>query len=447
MRILYFDCFSGISGDMSLAALLDLGIDEQEFRRELEKLHLEGYELRISRKVKNGITGTDVDVRLLETDEHHHHDGHGHHHEHKHDHKLEHEHEHVHEHEHEHKHEHVHEQEGHHHQEHHHQEHQHSQTARNLRDIEELIDASLLTQKVKDFSKKVFREIARAEAKVHNKEIHEVHFHEVGAVDSIVDIVGVSIRLDLLGIDRVFSSVLHDGCGFIKCQHGTIPVPVPAVMEMLAGSKVRLIQENIPTELVTPTGMGLIKSLTEDFGSMPAMLVDRIGYGMGKRETGGFNALRVVVGTSFEENGNDEIAVLETNIDDMSPELLGYTMESLLENGALDVFHTSVYMKKNRPAVMLTVLTRMADEQKLADILIKETSTLGIRRSTSKRYCMDREIIKVDTGYGEARVKIATREGVRKFSPEYEDCREIAKRTGLAIRDVYQRVYDRMKGL
>lgn len=175
--------------------------------------------------------------------------------------------------------------------------HSHGHHARNLRDIEALIDESGISQSVKDFSKKVFREIAAAEAKVHDKDIYEVHFHEVGAVDSIVDIVGTAICLDLLGVDRVYASKLHDGHGFIKCQHGTIPVPVPAVMEMLSGSGIPLIQTDINTELVTPTGMGIIKCLSSGFDSMPQMFIDRVGYGMGKRETGGFNALRIVMGT------------------------------------------------------------------------------------------------------------------------------------------------------
>lgn len=250
MRALYFDCFSGISGDMTLGALLDLGIDTDQFRNELDKLNLDEFDIIISNKVKNGIVGTDVEVRL--------------------------------------------------HEEHEHTHNSHSHHARNLYDIESLIDASELKSNVKEFSKKVFREIAAAEAKVHNKNISEVHFHEVGAVDSIVDIVGVAICIDLLGAEQFFSSYIHDGSGFIECQHGIIPVPVPAVAEMLKGSGIPLISEDVETELVTPTGCGLIKCLSSQYGKMPAMTIEKIGYGIGKRDTGRFNALRIFMGTLFE---------------------------------------------------------------------------------------------------------------------------------------------------
>ncbi|MCX7922195.1 MAG: nickel pincer cofactor biosynthesis protein LarC [Clostridia bacterium] len=437
MKILYFDCFSGISGDMTLGALLNMGIDKEVFRRELDKLNLSGYDINIKTKLKNGIAGTDVDVVVY--DEHNHtseleehcagaHEDNHDHHEHKHHHHHNHNHHHG-------KNQHK----------HHHHGHKHG---RNLVDIENLIEASGLTERVKELSKKIFREIAKAEAKVHNKPVDEVHFHEVGAVDSIVDIVGVAICIDLLNVDRIFSSPLHDGKGFIKCQHGMMPVPVPAVMEMLKDSNIPLITEDVNTELVTPTGMGIIKCLSSSFGDMPSVTIEKVGYGMGKRETGRFNALRVVMGTLCEKAGfEDEIAVLETNIDDMSPEILGYTMECLLENGALDVFYTPIYMKKSRPAVMLTVLGKKEDEEKLAGIILRETSTLGVRRSTSKRYVLGREIMKVDTGLGEVRVKVALGEGIKRFAPEYEDCREIARMSGMPIDSVYKMVQEKIKDI
>lgn len=425
MKVLYFECFSGISGDMTLGALMDLGVDEQLFRRELAKLNLEEYRLVIGKSIKNGITGKDVQVILSHDEEdhqgHRHHDDNhsqGHHH-HNHEHDCDHEHP-------------IHNSE-------HNHSHSHNHQARNLRDIEGLIDESDLSQGVKDFSKQVFREIAAAEAKVHDKDIAEVHFHEVGAVDSIVDIVGTAICLDLLGIDRVYASKLYDGHGFVKCQHGSIPVPVPAVMEMLSGSGIPLIQTDINTELVTPTGMGIIKCLSSGFGTMPQMSVDRVGYGMGKRETVGFNALRIVLGR-MDEIGKDtleEIVTLETNIDDMNGEAMGYTMERLFENGALDVFYTPVFMKKNRPAVMLTVIAEIQDEEKLAALILRETTTLGIRRSNCKRYIMNREIIKAATKFGDVRVKMASRDGFVKYAPEYEDCRNIARNTGKSFIEVY----------
>jgi len=410
MKILYFDCFSGISGDMTLGALLDLGIDYELFKSELAKLNLAGYDIMIEKKPKNGIIGTDVQITLNEEYEklsHTHSDGHGHSH-----------------------------------------THDHSHSYRNLKSIEMMIDWSELNQNVKDFSKKVFREIARAEAKVHDKDINEIHFHEVGAIDSIVDIVGTAICIDLLGVKKVFSSPLHDGSGFIECEHGILPVPVPAVMEMLADSKIPIICEDVKTELVTPTGMGIIKCLASDFGNMPAMIVDKIGYGFGKRETGRFNALRVVMGTLFgEDSMMEEISILETNIDDMSPEVLGFTMERLLKNGALDVFYTPIYMKKNRPAVKLTVLTTRELEDKLIDIILSETTTLGIRRSVSSRYCMHRETARVSTDFGEVRVKVASKGKLRKTAPEYEDCREIALKTGMPIKDVFDLVMGQVRDL
>jgi len=434
MKVLYFDCFSGISGDMTLGALIDLGIDTELFKSELDKLNLAGYEIVISRKEKNGIWGTDVHVILNEEyDEHRkkvmEHMKHGHDHEHDHHHHT-------------HEHHNYHEKHGH---NEHHGHHSHTHNARNLKDIEELIDSSDLSRKVKEFSKKVFGEIARAEAKVHNKGINEVHFHEVGAIDSIVDIVGTAICLDLLGIDKVFSSPLREGTGFIRCQHGMLPVPVPAVMEILANSKIPIVTEDINTELVTPTGIGVIKCLASSFGNMPAMIIEKIGYGMGKRDTGRLNALRIVMGTLFEEDKlSEEIAVLETNIDDMSSEILGYTMECLLENGALDVYYTPIYMKKNRPAVMLTVLTDRQREEKMADIIFRETSTLGIRKTCMKRYCMDREIRKISTEYGDVRVKVALKGEIQKFAPEYEDCKEIARRTGMTLSSVYDLVREKV---
>lgn len=438
MKVLYFDCFSGISGDMALAALLDLGIDEALFRKELEKLKLTGYNVLIDRKSKNGIIGTDVKVVLEDgTDaeahpvrekeqEDHHRD---HHHQHGHTHHHEQDDHHHHDGHHEHKHP----------QEHSHHGHGHHHEARNLLDIESLIDESGIKQSVKDFGKKVFREIAKAEAKVHNKEIHEVHFHEVGAVDSIVDIVGIAICLELLGVEKVYSSALHDGHGFIKCQHGTIPVPVPAVMEMLVGSGIPLVQTDINTELVTPTGMGIIKCVAAGFGKMPVMDVKSVGYGMGKRDTGGFNALRVMFGTMAEKTqAPGEIVVLETNIDNMNPEVLGYVMEKLLENRALDVFHTPIYMKKNRPAVMLSVLSAVEDEERLVDILLRETTTLGIRRTVATRHCMDRRFVTIATDWGQVRVKVASFGDITKVAPEYEDCAEIARRAGVPLQRVYE---------
>ena len=440
MRILYLDCFSGISGDMTLGALLDLGIDKEVFLKELGKLNLPGYKINIEKKIQRGISGTDLEVILCKPDMQE--DGHEHTHEHEHENEHEHGHEHKHEHEHEHNHVHQHE---HNHDHDHNQEHGHDHNhshehgMRNLKAIETIINWSDLDDGIKELSKKVFKEIATAEARVHGKSIDEVHFHEVGAVDSIVDIVGTAICLNLLGISAVYSSPLHDGSGFIECQHGIIPVPVPAVMEMLAGSGIPLIQEDVGTELVTPTGMGIIKTIACSFGKMPVMAIEKTGFGLGKRETGRLNALRAVIGTEdVQKVGMDEIAVLETNIDNTSSEILGYVSAQLIEEGALDAFFTSIYMKKNRPAYMLTVLAAKGTEDALAELVLRETSTLGVRKSYQTRYVMEREIITLNTSLGEVRVKIASYGSIKKAAPEYEDCRRIAGETGLALAKVYE---------
>jgi len=397
LKALYFDCFSGISGDMTLGALLDLGLDENRFRNELAGLNLGGYDIAIEKVNKHRIVGTDIRVILHEEQGDHRggHDG-----------------------------------------------------ERNLADIEKLIESSALNKSVKDFSVKVFREIAEAEARVHNAALHEIHFHEVGAVDSIVDIVGVGIALDMLDVHKICSSPVHDGHGFISCRHGVLPVPVPAVMEILTKSNIPYMCDDVNTELVTPTGIGLLKCLAPEFGLMPLMKIDRVGYGFGKRETGRFNALRIVAGELYDAAASiEEITELETNIDDMNPEILGYVIEKLFQEGALDVFSTPVYMKKNRPAVMLTVLTDPSNEEKIKNILFAETSTLGIRRTLKQRCCMDREIITVNTPYGEIRVKAATMGKLKKAAPEYEDCKKAAHAHGVSLMNVYNAVYEAARHL
>jgi len=429
MKVLYFDCFSGISGDMTLGALLDLGIDKDLFLAELSKLKLSEYDITVEKKEKHGISGTDVEVIInkeygnimkrmelnghftkVECDHHHsieeskHHNIYNPEHNHTDD------------------------------SDHHH-------FSRNLKDIEIMIDDSALNERVKSLSKRVFREIARAEAKVHNKGIYDVHFHEVGAVDSIVDIVGIAICLDILNIEEVYASPLHDGQGVIECAHGLIPVPVPAVLEILSNSQIPLIIDNIHTELITPTGAGVIKTICRNFGSMPVMLIDKVGYGFGKREIGRLNALRVVIGTVLGQDClYEEISLLETNIDDTTAEMLGFTMEKLFYNGALDVFFTPIYMKKNRPAYKLSVLSNKQTEEKLVDIILTETSSIGVRKTPMTRYSMERETVRIDTQYGEVRVKVSRKGDIKKYSPEYEDCREIAIKSGEKLATIYEMV-------
>lgn len=427
-RVLYFDCFSGISGDMTVAALLGLGVDFELFKNELAKLGIKGYTINFYKKMSNGICVNDFNVISDENLTHYHEKNNPHEHNHIHGHN----HHHV-------------DGQNHHHDNHNKHSHHHSHTARNLYDIEKIIDNSTLNDKVKSLSKKIFREVAAAEASVHNKSIDDIHFHEVGALDSIIDIVGTAICIEALKIDKVYCSVLHEGSGFIKCQHGILPVPVPAVAKMLEGTGIPVVQENISTELITPTGMAIIKVLASYFGVMPEMIVCKVSYGSGKRETGRLNALRIFLGeTTHDGNANkyndeykEDVLVLETNIDDMTSEALAYTAEKLFDRGALDVFFTPVYMKKGRPAVKLSVISKPDIEKQIIEVILSETTTLGIRRYETKRYCMNRETLIVQTTFGKVRVKRAWAGNIEKFSPEYEDCREIAQKHNIPIQEVF----------
>lgn len=408
LKTLYFDCFSGISGDMILGTLIDLGVNPDRLSEELSKLHIGGYQLVFSRKMVSGISGFDVDVQLH--DDPLHHEAHRHPHTHK-------------------------------------ASDHHSAHSRNLEDCLAIINGSDLSDRIKSGAADAFKEIAQAEAHVHNKSTQEVHFHEIGAVDSIVDIVGAFIGLELLGVEKAYASVLHDGNGFINCAHGVMPVPVPAVAQMLAASEKRIpyIQEDIPTELITPTGMAIIKTIAADFGKIPLMDIKRIGYGMGKRQTGRMNALRGVLG-EMEENlpdaQSDEIILVEANIDNQNSEMLGYAMNRLLDEGALDVFFTPIYMKKNRPAVMLSVLAKPEDVKKITQIIFEETTTLGVRTFPCSRYTMNREFRTVQTEFGKVRVKHAFLKGIEKYAPEYEDCARLAKAHAVPLHQVYDSVND-----
>ena len=313
MKVLYFDCSSGISGNMTLGALSELIDDPHYLVNELKKLNVDGYHIHISKEKKNGITGTYVDVHLEH--EHHH----------------EHEHEHLH-------HEHAH---------HHHHEH------RNLFDVNKIIDESEIDEKAKDLAKRIFLRVAKAESKVHNESLENVHFHEVGAIDSIVDIIGTAILLCKINPDVIYSSVVNDGYGFIECAHGMISVPVPATSEIFAASNAITRQIDVDTELVTPTGAAIIAEIASEFTTMPAMNVQKVGWGTGTKDLVIPNVLKVSLGEIKKKN---EIIVMETNIDDCSGEMLGFVMEQLLNQGALDVFFTSIFMKKNRPAYRLTVV-------------------------------------------------------------------------------------------
>ena len=407
---------------MSIGALVDLGLDSYVVMEEIKKLGLKGYDIEFKKMNRFSISGTDVKV-TLNSNYHcdHTHSDHQH---------------------------------GDHQQSDHQQsDHQHSHTdgERNLADIRHIINESNISQNAKEISIKVFTEIAQAEAKVHGKNLDQVHFHEVGAVDSIVDIVGAAICIDLLKVDRIYCSPVHEGKGFINCKHGRLPVPVPAVIQMLGGSGISIVTEDIEAELVTPTGFGILKTVSQGCGKMPEMLVESVGYGFGKTETGSLNALRVVLGTTSELNLNspgttDAVSLLETNIDNTTGEILGYTLDKLLEEGALDVFFTPIYMKKNRPAIMLSVICKKCDEEKLSHIIFEETSTIGIRRRDTQRITLEREIRTVKTELGEARVKSVTVGRLEKIQPEYDDCVKLASVNNLSLHEVYEIVKRRYYG-
>jgi uncharacterized protein (TIGR00299 family) protein len=435
MKTLYLDIFSGISGDMFNGALIDLGVSLDDLERELARLGLDEYHVHAARKHKASIEGVKFDVHA-----------HGHGHEHHHHDK---DHDHAHHHGHEH---------GHHHHSHdplaldlrqhqprdHEQEHEHHEHGRTFRDIRDLIQRSKLSPWVKEKAVAVFSRIARAEGKIHGQPAEQVHFHEVGAIDSIVDIVGACVGLELLGKPRVLSSPVTEGTGFVRCAHGRFPIPAPATVAILAERGVPISQCDEPHELVTPTGAAILAEFVEEFGLMRDLVPERIGYGLGERDNKTRpNVLRALLGTSAQTRAQhdwetDQVAVLETNLDDINSEILGYVVEKALKQGALDVFQTPTQMKKNRPGVLLTVLCASADADRFTELLLRETTALGIRRTIAERRKLRREIIKVDTAFGPIEIKIGTLDGRKvQASPEFESCRAAAEAKGVSLRDVY----------
>lgn len=473
MKTLYLDIFSGISGDMFIGAMLDLGVEFPQLERELSKLGLSGYHLHAKRARKATIEGVKFDVHLDDDHEdEHEHDEEGHHHhddESGEDGDLAHEHQHTHHHhsggnegrshaDHQHvegaghKHEHPshqHQHEHHHHQGAHSHSHEdaHEHHGRSFEQIEALIGYSNLSSWVRDKSIDVFRRIALAEGKIHGQPPEQVHFHEVGAIDSIVDIVGASIALEALGKPRVFSAPVMEGTGFIKCAHGRFPIPAPATLNILAQRGVPISQCDEPTELVTPTGAAILAEFAETFGPMQNIIPEKIGFGLGTRNNRTRpNVLRAILGRTGAEPEHaskldwetDSIAVLETNLDDINCEILGYVVEKCFTAGALDVFHTPIQMKKNRPGVLFTVLAPLALQDSLTELLLRETTALGIRRSTADRRKLRREIRKVKTEWGEVAIKIGTLNGETvQASPEFESCKALAEKAGAPLKDIY----------
>jgi len=378
MKIAYLDCYSGVAGDMLLGAMLDAGLDAERFRAEIAKLGIDGVEVQAEKAVRRGITGTDVKVVT------------GHDHAHRH-----------------------------------------------LSTIEKIIDASTIDDAAKETAKKIFQRLGEAEAAVHGIAIEKVHFHEVGAVDAIVDICGAAIGLAMLGVEKLYCSPLNLGSGTVKAAHGVMPVPAPATARLVKG--LPTYSDGPTTELTTPTGAAIVSTLCESFGPMPAMAIESIGYGAGDKDfPDRANMLRLVIGESSSAPEATEISVIEANIDDMSPEWAGYARTRLLEEGALDVTLTPSFMKKDRPGYVLTVLAKPADRDRLGDVLFAETTTLGIRYYAAQRRVLDRDSVAVSTPYGEVRVKVASDAGqVRNFAPEFDDCRRLAEEKKVPLKQVW----------
>jgi len=368
---------------MILGALIDAGCSTEDLKKELLKLNLQGYEFYAEKKSVNGISGTNVIINPGISTE-----------------------------------------------------------PRTFRDIVNLIEESGLDKKVRKQSIDIFTNLARAESRIHNIPVEKVHFHEVGAVDSVIDIVGAVAALNLLGVENIVSSDLKVGSGIITCSHGELPVPVPATLELL--KNVPFSQTNINTEILTPTGAAIITTLARNFGRIPDMKVKSVGYGFGKRELPKLNMLRVIIGNTMTDSNlhNDYVKIIETNIDDMNPQFYEHIMDLLFQNGAKDVFITSILMKKNRPGNILTVICDPSDESRLTDIIFRETTTLGVRISVKeKRTILKREIITLKTPWGDARAKIRYIDKNRiSASPEYEDCKRIAREKNLPIKYIFETV-------
>lgn len=421
MKTLYLDIFSGLSGDMFIGALLDLGVEFRTLRQELLKLGLPGYHLHVSRRQKSGIEGVKFDVHPEGESHHHDHDDH-------HDCCAPDHGDHAHDHTHGHSHS----------SEHHH----HHADSRDFAVIRRMIDSSSLSPWVRERSIAVFRRIAEAEGKVHGLPPDQVHFHEVGAVDSIVDIVGSCIGLEQLGRPRVLAGAVVEGTGWVRCAHGRFPIPTAATLEILGARGIPLTQCEEPHELVTPTGAALLAEFAESFGPMRNLVASRVGYGLGTRDNQTRpNVVRAVLGdeAATEEHDweTDSVVVLETNLDDVSGEILGEFIEGTLRAGALDAFHVPVVMKKNRPGVLLTVLCHAADADRFTARILRHTSAFGVRRSVLERRKLRREMIRVRTEFGEIPVKLGWLDGDRiQAAPEFDACRDKAVQAGVPVRQV-----------
>ena len=402
MKTLYFDCFAGASGNMILGALVALGVDENKLIEQIKLLGAASFEIEFKTVDKSGIAALHVDVKVP--------------------------------------HEHAH---------------------RHLSTIEKIINDSRLSGNVKRRATKIFRRLAEAEAKVHGISIEKVHFHEVGAMDAIIDVVGACVGFERLGIERFACSKIHVGSGFAQMAHGKYPVPPPAVTELLQNAPI--FSTEIEGELITPTGAAIISTVCDEFGRIPEMKIEKTAYGAGTREYKGFpNALRLIMGevveeelqnTNFElrdivqrpESRDQKLVLLETNIDDLSPQTLGYVMERAFETGALDCWFTPIQMKKNRPAAMISILCNREKKDLLTKLLYKETTTLGVRVSEVERSCLPREIVAVETEFGTIDVKIAKfGDRIINVKPEYEQMRQFALQSNISLREMEKKILEKL---
>jgi pyridinium-3,5-bisthiocarboxylic acid mononucleotide nickel chelatase len=383
MKIIGYDCFSGISGDMNLGAMIDLGVDTTYLIDELKKLNLPGWELQVRKDQRHGITGTKVSVNQT-------------------------------------RHEHAH---------------------RHLSDIEKIINGSALDNKTKELSTKIFMRIAQAEAKVHGIAIDHVHFHEVGAVDSIIDVVGAAICFNALNVNTVHVSTIELGGGFVKCEHGKLPVPAPATAEILKGLPVK--KDGVDFEATTPTGAAILATLGTDFGPGPAIKIEKTAYGIGHKEHPDVpNLLRVFLGEIIPSQGTGHDALLlECNIDDMNPEFFEYISENLFKAGASDVFFSNIMMKKSRPGIMLSVICETGLAEAVKSIIFTESTSLGIRTFPFKKDTLVRKFETVHTIYGDINIKRSFYNGKEvSIKPEYEDCKRVAEQKGIPVKEVYNNV-------
>jgi uncharacterized protein (TIGR00299 family) protein len=389
VKIAYLDCSSGISGDMTLGALIDAGVPLAAVQAAIDSLSLPSCKLVASQVKRKGFRATKVDV-----------------------------------------------------------EWEPEPTHRHLHNIIAMIDDSQMSPRQKELAKKIFTKLGEAEAKVHGTTLRQVHFHEVGAVDSIADVCGAAVAWDLLGVERIHCSAVPTGRGFIQIEHGRCSIPAPATAELLAG--IPIAESNVDGELTTPTGAAILATLVDSFGPLPAMKITKIGYGSGSKDFASHpNILRLLVGEAVETAASDQVWIVETNLDDVSGEIIGYCTTKLWEVGALDVYTTAIQMKKNRPGTTLTVLCGAADLEKVETVIFRETGTLGVRRWSASRHKLERKPHTVETSWGAVEGKLGWISGHEPtFSPEFEACRKIAEAHGVPLREVFeaaQRAYDAAK--